>query len=1025
MSHTNKNVVTKQLASKKWLIYTSLGLSLLINLVAFSSLLIGGMFGVHAYALIALVLIDAVLLLSSKKTNFRFSYGKTLPLILTFVKLGLVAFITFGISWYTFSTTALIALVVSQLASALALIVCVIDASNRGIGLSVFAFITAILLGASSVLFIGNTLSVGLFGQGRVNYRAITYSYLSDSDSYRVNGIVDGFGDKIIIPEQFNGKPITEIDSKILEGINEVDLNTSSACFSISSSNVIQNDDLIIYVTKDKVDEFKNSLVSKMTTTSSSKTALSLINAITPKDLSEDEVFVTFSYTQNNFTKADKQLLSTWYGKKGDVFDVSEYNKDIEYAKDYDLADENYLFKCYQKGIDVLSPLTFDGKNIQNTKIEKSISKLNVGFEKVLKVTVGEDNDTKYEPSNSFKTFGGTDYRFVVKSDETNLLQQISQRTGFTLSWQYANDGAKKSFTSLSAILENGDVTIYPKWELLAPTVSDLTIDNQNIIYGDDFAVSTTATHLLPSINLDYKWTFGDITDDGANNTLSVTNANPVQSGECKLVVTASNQNFTSLTRTVTKTINVKINKKELGFNWDLPNGIYSGEDKTITCNYDSSDVINGDAITFDVNDNVCKDVGTYTANVSLNDACAELYTIKTASKRQSFTITPYPLVINWITEDFVYNGSFQSPKVQTINGVSGDGEIGITVSGGKKAAGENYTATASSNNKNYTISNSTQTFSIAKKSISAVWSNIALTYNGKAQKPTATLNGVISPDSVSVSVSGEQINAGDNYLAMASITNGNYKLVSGVSQSFTIAKKSLSVSWSNTSLTYNGKAQKPTATLNGVVSPDSVSVSVSGEQVNAGSNYTATASIKSDNYQLSSGTTQTFVINKKSLSVIWSNTTLVYNGNAQKPTATLNGVLGSDVVSVSVSGEQTNAGEGYTATAQVDHENYFVSSNLETTFIIMQKELSVTFVNTEATLIDGTFTEDWITLSDDVDNESASVSYVYYQNETALTQTPSEVGEYQLHVLIGNNNFVLIGETTCTITIKEDIKNA
>lgn len=951
MSHTNKNVVTKQLTSKKWLIYASLVLSLIVNIVALSSLLIGGMLGVHAYALIALVLIDGVLLLSSKKTNFRFSYSKTLPLILTFVKLVLVAFIVFGVSWYTFSTTALVVLVASQLASALALIICVIDASNRGVGLSIFAFITAILLGASSVLFIGNTLSTGLFGQGKVNYRAVTYSYLPDSDSYRVDGIVDGFGDKIIIPEQFNGKPVTEIDTKILEGINEVDLNTSSACFSISSSTVIQNDDLIIYVTKNKVDEFKNSLVENMTTSSKSKTALSLINAITPKDLSEDEVFVTFSYTQNNFNKADKQLLSTWYGKKGDVFDVSENNEDIEYAKDYDLADENYLYKCYKKDIEVLSPLTFDGVNVQGTKIENSIQKLDVSFEKVLKVTVGDDNDTKYEPSNSFKTFGGTDYRFVVKSDETKLLQQITQRTGFALSWQYASGGTKKDFTSLTDILSGGDVTIYPKWTLLNPTVSDLTIDKQGIIYGDDFTVSATATHLLSSINLKYKWTFGDIVDDGVSNSLPVTNAKPYQSGECKLTVTAGNQDVTSLTSTVTKTVNVTINKKELGFDWTLPDGIYSGEDKTVTCNYILSDVINGDAITFDVNDNVCKNVGTYTANVSLKDTCAQLYTIKTSSKYQSFTISPYPLAINWMAEDFIYNGSFQSPKVQTVNGLSGDGEISITVSGAKKNVGNNYTATASSNNKNYTISNPTTTFSIAQKSISVVWSNVSLVYNGTAQKPTATLNGVLASDSVPVTVS--------------------------------------------------------------------------GEQTNAGANYTATASIENENYQLASGKTQIFAIAKKSLSVIWSNTTLVYNGTAQKPTATLDGVLSSDSVTVTIAGEQINAGNDYTATAQVDHENYFIGDNAETTFTILAKEITVTFVKTEETLTEGIITEKWVALSDGVDNESANVTYAYSQNGTPLSKVPTEAGEYELSVSIGNTNYTLIGETTCTITIQEEIKNA
>ena len=59
-----------------------------------------------------------------------------------------------------------------------------------------------------------------------------------------------------------------------------------------------------------------------------------------------------------------------------------------------------------------------------------------------------------------------------------------------------------------------------------------------------------------------------------------------------------------------------------------------------------------------------------------------------------------------------------------------------------------------------------------------------------------------------------------------------------------TIAKKEVTVEWGETTLTYNGKPQLPTATLNGVVTGDDVKASVTGEQSEVGTNYTATASL-------------------------------------------------------------------------------------------------------------------------------------------------------------------------------------
>lgn len=148
-----------------------------------------------------------------------------------------------------------------------------------------------------------------------------------------------------------------------------------------------------------------------------------------------------------------------------------------------------------------------------------------------------------------------------------------------------------------------------------------------------------------------------------------------------------------------------------------------------------------------------------------------------------------------------------------------------------------------------------------------------------------------------------------------------------------TIDQKELTVSWSNTTLVYNGTAQKPTASVDAA----DAGLTVSGEQTNAGTGYTATASITNTNYTLANPEVA-FVINPKPLAVKWENTALTYTGKAQKPTASV-----ETGVEMTVSGEETNAGT-YTAKAAlaVADSNYTLTG-AETSYTIAPATISIT----------------------------------------------------------------------------------
>ena len=95
------------------------------------------------------------------------------------------------------------------------------------------------------------------------------------------------------------------------------------------------------------------------------------------------------------------------------------------------------------------------------------------------------------------------------------------------------------------------------------------------------------------------------------------------------------------------------------------------------------------------------------------------------------------------------------------------------------------------------------------------------------------------------------------------------------------------------------------------------------------------------------------FEIYQKEVIITWSDTTLIYNSQNQKPSALItSGVINEDDVTVLVSGEKRSAG-GYTAEATLsgtDKDNYVIKSNKTQLFTINPKEVTITWSDTNLT---------------------------------------------------------------------------
>ena len=96
------------------------------------------------------------------------------------------------------------------------------------------------------------------------------------------------------------------------------------------------------------------------------------------------------------------------------------------------------------------------------------------------------------------------------------------------------------------------------------------------------------------------------------------------------------------------------------------------------------------------------------------------------------------------------------------------------------------------------------------------------------------------------------------------------------------------------------------------------------------------------------------FEIKQKEVTIEWSNTSVVYNAQNQKPVATITaGIVGSDDLTVVVSGEKKNVGVDYTAEATLSgaaKDNYVIKSNKTQLFTITTKEIAITWTNTSLT---------------------------------------------------------------------------
>ena len=478
--------------------------------------------------------------------------------------------------------------------------------------------------------------------------------------------------------------------------------------------------------------------------------------------------------------------------------------------------------------------------------------------------------------------------------------------------YKSTTDGSYKVVTvPKSAISAGSTVELSEKKVVSDPSISTAA---ENLVYnGGEITVSINQLMSGTTALGESDYTVV-ITANGGN--ALVQNGKPVNAGDYILTVTLLNDyEFEDGTKekTIAFTVTPFVISGSLAVSGSA---VYDKTEKTVIFTADENKgLFNGDNVVISYNDgdrvNVTEAGFTATATVPNGN-----YTFEGGNAISAeFSITAKELTVVWGATSFTYDGSEKAPTAEITEGVIDGDDVTLAVSGAQTAAGQDYTATAAilPENANYTLTNNTIPFSIAKAKVSVSGKDVTVEYKAAEYtkeeiKAAVFADGMPDGTTTTVTVTPESvINAGDSATVTVSLVDGdNYEFEAGAITQFTFnvtAKEiSLPEASANKSAVYSPStsynAAKITELIFGTASIDNVTVKVmngdveiSGDTLVSGAGvYTVTAAAN-ENYVfvVDTVTQYTFEITKAPITLGVSVADWIYGNQASTPVITGN----------------------------------------------------------------------------------------------------------------------------------------
>ena len=433
-------------------------------------------------------------------------------------------------------------------------------------------------------------------------------------------------------------------------------------------------------------------------------------------------------------------------------------------------------------------------------------------------------------------------------------------------------DGSYKVVTvPKSAISAGSTVELSEKKVVSDPSISTAA---ENLVYnGGEITVSINQLMSGTTAIGEGDYTLTVTAKDGG--TGSVQNNKPVNAGNYTLTVTLLN-GYEFADGTTEKTLEFTVTPFEISGTLSIStSAVYDKTEKTVIFTADDGKgLFGGDNVVISYNggDRINVTEAGFTATATVPNA-NYTFVNSASSIEKTFKITAKELTVVWGETSFTYDGSEKVPTAEVTEGIIEGDSVMLSVSGAVAAAGQDYTATAtiSPENLNYSLTNNTVQFSIAKAKVSVSGNNATAEYKAAEYteaeiKAAVFTNGLPDDATTNIAVSPESvINAGDNATVTVTLKDGNnYEFEAGATTqfTFTVVEKEISLpeASANKSAVYSPStiytAAKITELIFGTASVENVTVKVmngdveisGGTSVSDAGVYTVTATAN-ENY--------------------------------------------------------------------------------------------------------------------------------------------------------------------------------
>lgn len=1039
---------------RKLFFYISLGVIFLIEAIVAISFCASTDASVYMIGPLSLTAIDLAFMILSRFLNFRRKYAKgwfigyiAISAIMTVVTLAL-AFAYDGVLVMSISAAVITAIVQ---AAKIVIIAIAIKTSKRGWQdgrkYTLNGVICASVAGLLFVAFLVFGYFYGFMGQGTrflSKQATLTFSE-NERGEYVVSGTL-GDGNLVVVPKEFNGKTVAGLDASLLNDTRIDALNIECDDFAIYNIDALKkiNKNISVKISKLAINEVRESLFKRAGSNAAVKT---LFSNVSPNNLAENENYFNYDYTGS--LPNNPVYVPTVIVKDGLPFDPTAAYKGMHGYFEYvnTKSSSDLLWNWYYN----------DGYILDESAIKVDGNLVCLSFDKVYYLNSQDGNDAMWRTSVASK--------YICSADLGEYFEALPKRDGFDVVWS-ADGNAINSSAHLKELLsekQGRQIRIAPQWTLKAPVIR-VEANDRHITYGQntfvsvgftcDVAFESSLYHRGTKIASTTDAVIGEFTQNSQSmqayfTEFALNGYNPTQSDEYEIRVLAKDPSLTSLvSETVTSAFDFTIDKKDLHFYWNVPDGeTYNGAAKDVSCTFNSVDVVDSnDVIDFAASATQVTNAGNHTVTVSLVGECDNLYYIKTGSS-VSFEILQKPVSLDWnalSSEQLIYDGN-EKPVFATVNNLEGSDFCVVSVridSQNRKNAGDvTYTAYSLSN-PNYTLesgANLENTYTITPLQLSFDWIHPDdCTYNGNQRIATVGYNNRVFYDDCSVVVEHtDNVNVGEVTVTATGLSGDdayNYYLPSdGLQTSFTITPRVIVLAWTDFSaseLIYDGNEKSVSATVANICVGDECVVSIrrtSENSVHAGEISYEAYEVSNSNYQLAdSNLDKTYAITPRPLVVEWTlPADLTYDGAPKTAEPSFSNTVSGDSIFFELSTQSpdnVNAGNvTYIITSLVSglpeerrYDYYVPTESMSVSFVIRPRTAQISWTLPQNLVYDGA--EKIATLSFDncVEGDDCQISVTHTDAVHAGEVTYSAIG------FIGakRDNYRLPANASATFTI-------